>query len=243
MAKCCTAAAVAAVLCAAAMFIGAAMFVGHSQDGSMREGHATVRFQLQQRIWNSGAFDLTSNVFKRCAHGNNKACNALAGNLGAVESLERIDAQTPHSFAAKHPHKAEKKKSKRQPSHLYRANQAGKSGIAAQSIGVRARTSSLTSAGGASRKAAGRTNLAAHEEYDSSKAEEYSATNPDKEFLKKSKDLAAEAQNEYAIEEGVRSSAGAGFPTPGGKWGGGLEEFGVDTKGNPIQTTGYAFMP
>ena len=55
--------------------------------------------------------------------------------------------------------------------------------------------------------------------------------------------LAAEAQNEYAIEERVRSSAGVGIPKPGGKWGGGLEEFGVDIKGNPIKTTGYAFMP
>ena len=55
--------------------------------------------------------------------------------------------------------------------------------------------------------------------------------------------LAAEAQNEYAIEEGVRSSAGVGIPKRGGKWGGGFEEFGVDIKGNPIKTTGYAFMP
>ena len=54
---------------------------------------------------------------------------------------------------------------------------------------------------------------------------------------------AAEAQNEYAIEEGVRSAAGVGVPKPGGKWGGGLEEFGVDLKGNPIKTSGYAFMP
>ena len=111
---------------------------------------------------------------------------------------------------------------------------------------------SLASAG----KAVGRTNLAstsssfgeivhpdAREEYDSAKAAEYAATNPDEEVLKKNDELAAEAQNEYAIEEGVRSAAGVGVPKPGGKWGGGLEEFGVDLKGNPIKTSGYAFMP
>ena len=85
--------------------------------------------------------------------------------------------------------------------------------------------------------------LAEHEEYNIAKAREYSLTEPEKEFLAQNAELTAEAKAEYALEEGVRAAAGHGVPKPGGKWGGGLEEFGVDLKGRPLGTGGYAFMP
>jgi hypothetical protein len=85
--------------------------------------------------------------------------------------------------------------------------------------------------------------LAEHEEYNIAKAREYSLTEPEKEFLAQNAELAAEAKAEYTLEEGVRAAAGHGVPKPGGKWGGGLEEFGVDLKGRPLGTGGYAFMP
>jgi len=85
--------------------------------------------------------------------------------------------------------------------------------------------------------------LAEHEEYNIAKAREYSLTEPEKEFLAQNAELAAEAKAEYALEEGVRAAAGHGVPKPGGKWGGGLEEFGVDLKDRPLRTGGYAFMP
>lgn len=83
----------------------------------------------------------------------------------------------------------------------------------------------------------------AREEYDISKAREYKLTEPDEDFLEKNAKLVAEAQKEYALEEGVRLTAGVGVPKAGGKWGGGLEEFGVDIKGRSIKTSGYAWMP
>jgi hypothetical protein len=85
--------------------------------------------------------------------------------------------------------------------------------------------------------------LAEHEEYNIAKAREYSLTEPEEEFLAQNAELAAEAKAEYALEEGVRAAAGHGVPKPGGKWGGGLEEFGVDLKDRPLRTGGYAFMP
>ena len=63
------------------------------------------------------------------------------------------------------------------------------------------------------------------------------------QVLEKNAELAAEAENEYAIEKGVRSTAGFGVPKPAGTFGGGLEELGVDLQGRPIRTSGYAWMP
>ena len=83
----------------------------------------------------------------------------------------------------------------------------------------------------------------AREEYDISKAREYKLTEPDEKFLEKNAALVEEAQKEYALEEGVRSTAGVGVPKAGEKWGGGLEEFGIDIKDRPIKTSGYAWMP
>ena len=86
----------AAALCAALVLV--------AQDGSVRAWHAAVRLQLQQLgVWNSGALGGTANLVKRCAHGNDKACDALAGDPGAVAALERIDAKNPNGFTAKHP--------------------------------------------------------------------------------------------------------------------------------------------
>jgi len=105
---------------AAALLCVAALLVTHSNTHGW---HALVMLQLQQLgVWNAGPLGGTASLVKRCAHGEDKACDALAGDPGAVAALEHIDATNPHGFTAKHPRKAATLQSKfqlRTPTRVY----------------------------------------------------------------------------------------------------------------------------